>query len=97
MYQNGILIREPGFEYLGQHLHFIIHLDLIHATWGSKIDPQRLHFIFPFIFRLMGLRGCGIYPLQPHLLFSFQFFQFLSFGRGGVGSNPHSPTLISSP
>ena len=95
MYQYGIWEREPGLKSFGQHLHFFHLLYLIHTAWGPKFEPQCLHFIFPlislFIFCLMELRGCGIEPPQPHLLFILITRKFLSFGRGVVGLNPHNP------
>ena len=94
MYQYGIWAREPDFLIPRTTLTFFLFI----LVWsirlrGPSLSPNAFILFFPlislFISRFMELRGCGIEPPQPHLLFIFIAFKFLSFGRVVMGSKPH--------
>ena len=92
--------REPSFKSLGYHFYFFIYYIIIHRLGDQRSNPNSFilfSLIFLFIFFSLGLRRIGIEHPQPHFLFISFSLMSLLFGRGGVGSNPHIPTMIFSP
>ena len=81
---------------------FFIYSILIHTSWRPEIDPQRLHFIFPyFSFFLICLSwDRGVVGLIPHTLISLFFFllTFLKWpwGYGIESPQPHFIFLFNS-
>ena len=97
IYQYGIWEGNLNSKPLYKNYIFL-YFGLIHTAWGHKIEPQCFHFIFPqnFTLQISFIGTQRIWNRSPTTSFYFYFllFSFSPFGRGGVGSNPHIPTLF---
>ena len=87
MCQFRIWARERGFKSLGQPLQFFSFTLFDPYGLGTYLRAPMPSFYFSLnlslhFFCLIELRGCGMEPPQPHLLFIFITFNFSLLAEG---------------